>query len=224
MNEENEKEKKKRSLKSVLGTILLIVYYCVVLLTILLTIPIYLYRSLFEVVMSPSPAINFVTFLILPLILLLLPVFLLVKAKRDVLKTTFISFIAFAIFIGMQFGVMYFSQKYYEDFSSTKWQDYPDYRYLMFEDLSSMHDFKGMDTSSVFELLGTPDQDNSTRLVYRLSIEGFFHEDVLVLETEKGIVISAEIVRIRRGFYEDIEDPFGENDEEDLFKLIGVKK
>ncbi len=190
----NQEEKK--LLKVGIGTMLLIIYYLVFAATASVFALIYLLRYL---IIAPSPVINGFIFIALPLALILLPIFLQIKMKRSEMKSAFLSFIALSLYIGMYFGVVFFSQKYYEEFTAAKWQDYRYYRYMMFDDLSRQHDFVGMNISTVVEILGEPETDlfmyneEENRLLYLVRNEGL-NQRVLVLETEAGIVTSAELV------------------------------
>lgn len=189
----NQEEKK--LLKVGIGTMLLIIYYLIFAATASVFALIYLLRYL---IIAPSPVINGFIFIALPLALILLPIFLQIKMKRSEMKSAFLSFIALSLYLGMYFGVVFFSQKYYEEFTAAKWQDYRYYRYMMFDDLSRQYDFVGMNISTVVEILGEPETDlilyveKDNRLLYLVRNEGL-NQRVLVLETEAGIVTSAEL-------------------------------
>ena len=108
------------------------------------------------------------------------------------------NYVVFGIFAGLIIAMVITGCAYQEQhsFSTSKWEQYPDERTKIVDDLLDDYDLIGMQESEILTLLGTHDNDSGyfsseNRFVYRLGMErGLISIDSewLIIDFDDGIV------------------------------------
>ena len=108
------------------------------------------------------------------------------------------NYIVFGIFAGLIIAIVIACSAFISQhsFSTSKWEQYPDERTKIVDDLLDDYDLIGMQESEVIALLGNHDNDygyfsSENRFVYRLGMErGFISIDSewLIIDFADGVV------------------------------------
>lgn len=115
-----------------------------------------------SVIMQISKQLFTVMYVIIPLIIINLPFMLKAcgeKSKEKCVKKAFVAAMFFAVIaVITELGLM----TYLARFTVDKWESFPHCRYLMTYDLDSNYKIVGMSKNEIINLLGTPNQYNSS--------------------------------------------------------------
>ena len=109
------------------------------------------------------------------------------------------NYVVFGIFAGLIIAMVITGCAYQEQhsFSTSKWEQYPDERTKIVDDLLDDYDLIGMQESEVIALLGNHDNDygyfsSENRFVYRLGMERSFisiDSEWLIIDFADGVVV-----------------------------------
>ena len=102
----------------------------------------------------------------LPIIVFIIP-FVFMVWKRDkwmeIIMCALITILSYALIIC---AISVSLNCYFKSFTLSKWEEYPQQRYLMTDDLAGKYEFAGMTTDEVKAFLGEPTSEGKNRLLY----------------------------------------------------------
>ena len=109
------------------------------------------------------------------------------------------NYVVFGIFAGLIIAMVITGCAYQEQhsFSTAKWEQHPDERTKIVDDLLTRYDLIGMQESEILALLGNHDNDcgyfsSENRFVYRLGMERSFisiDSEWLIIDFADGVVV-----------------------------------
>ena len=119
------------------------------------------------------------------------PLYLRLFLKKK-LKAALLSFAITIIFVLSSWGLLWFTESQFLEFTPEKWEQYPRQRFMMVEDLEANHGFIGMTADEVVSILGVPDlfsKDRGLRYNYMLGS--------IIFNTRDGAVVSIAVLRAK---------------------------
>ena len=116
------------------------------------------------------------------IVLMLLPIILSIKCyiTKSEIRYIFIkSYVATFLFVVLAFASFFLVAGYYRDFTKEKWNEYPNERYIMIDDLIAEHNLLELTPKEVCNLLGEPNEclvyDNGELYIYKYGKYGVIH-------------------------------------------------
>jgi len=139
-----------------------------------------------------------ICYCIIPIGLLILPLFINEKFEKNFNKSILISFFITIIYIlvivpTLQFGI----KKYLSVFTIEKWQNTHHYhRYFMIDDLEKKYNFVGMTKEEVFNILGEEQINDALVIEYYIGDGGrntiyyniYLNDNFVVIDTKEEII------------------------------------
>ena len=179
----------------ILGIVLGILFY---LLSSIFFFYLYIFDELVGYINDFSNILFYITHLIIPIIILMMPIIFKfifkIKFYKSICYSTLIIILYIIILFILTFGII----NYFKTFTKEKWinEDWHNFRYLMIEDLEKQYNLIGMNKEEIYQILGEEDRKSNEddRTLYYSIKNGFFEGDYYIINlNDENIVTDIEI-------------------------------